>query len=141
MEINLNGRARLLSASAYRKVLVPIIALLTAATAFSQTPCSSPADRKEIVVADMFHEIEVKGDVTVILTTAPAGEIMVEGNASELHTVKATVKRGKLTIEAEKRKCSSKPTVFVSVNNVDTLIINRESEVFSFGRVKVLSFK
>ena len=53
MKNNFKGRARLL-----RKVLVPIIALLIAATAFSQTPCSSPVDRKEVVISDPFHEIE-----------------------------------------------------------------------------------
>lgn len=142
MTINFNGRARLLiSAPMYRRILVPIIALFITATAFAQSPCTSPVDRKEINIQELFHEIEVKGDVVVILTTAPPGEIMVEGNSSELHTIKAVVKRGKLTIEAEKRKCSSKLTVFVSVTNVDTLIINRESEVFSFGKIKVLNFR
>ena len=141
MKKNFKGHAGMFSASMCRKVLIPVLALLISVTAFSQSPCSAPVDRKEISITDVFSEVEVKGEITVILTTQPAGEIMVEGNANDLYTVKASVKKGRLVIEADKRKCPSKMTVFVSVNNVDTLIINRESEIFSFGKIRMLSFK
>ncbi len=141
MKKNLKGLAGMISASMCRKVLIPVLALLISVTAFSQSPCASPVDRKEINITEVFSEVEVKGEIVVILTTQPAGEIMVEGNANDLYTVKAIVKKGRLIIEADKRKCSSKMTVFVSVTNVDTLIINRESEVFSFGKIRVTTFK
>ena len=141
MKKNSNGPARFISASLCRMAIVPILALLISATAFSQSPCSGPVDRREITINDLFNEVEVRGEIVVILTTEPAGELMVEGNVIDLYAVKTTVKKGRLIIEADKRKCSSKMTVFVSVNNVDTLIINRESEIFSFGKIKVVTFK
>lgn len=141
MRINLKRQALLFSAHIYGKILSLAIVLLLAVTAFPQSPCSAPVGRKEITIAKMYTEVEVKGDITVILTNAPAGDIMVEGNSNELSAVKATVKKGRLIIDAEKKKCNTKLTVFVSVNNVDTLIINREAEIFSFGKVNAVKFK
>ena len=125
MKKNFDGHARIFGASLCWKVLVPVLALLTSAAAFSQSPCSAPVDRKEINITEVFNEVEVKGEITIILTAQPAGEITVEGNANDLNAVKASVKKGRLVIEADKRKCPSKMTVFVSANNVDTLIINK----------------
>ena len=141
MKMNHKGHARIFSASLCRKVLVPVLALLISVAAFSQNPCAAPVDRKEMNITEVFSEVEVRGEIVVILTTQPAGEIMVEGNSNDLYTVKTSVKKGRLIIEAEKRKCSTKMTVFVSVNNVDTLIINRETEIFSFGKIRVTTFK
>lgn len=138
----LKGHFQETTASHGRKIFLHMLALIVSAAAFSQSqPCNAPAERKEVVIQDYFVEVEVKGEITVILTTAPAGELMVEGNVLDVATVKTSVKKGRLIIEADKKKCNSKLTVFLSVTNVDTLIINRESEIFSFGKIKVVSFK
>ena len=143
MKINFKEYVQQYCTFSRKKIFLPIMALLMSLAAFSQSqqPCSAPSERKEIIISEYFLEVEVKGEITVILTSAPAGELMVEGNAIDVATVKTSVKKGRLIIEADKKRCNSKLTVFVSVTNVDTLIINRENEVFSFGKIKVMSFK
>lgn len=137
MRSDFKGHVRNTGAFFFRKMLLQFFALSITMTAIAQSePCTSPVERKEINITEIFQQIEVKGEISVILTSGPAGEIVLEGSANDISTVKVAVKQGRLIIDAEKKK-NCRLTVFVSVTNVTGLLIKRDATLFSFGKISV----
>jgi hypothetical protein len=90
-------------------------------------------DYKEISNGQAIERIEVRGDVSIVLTNALGTNIMLEGNNKDLATVKTTVKNGTLEINAEKKKTFSKLTVYVTVNDIHSLIVTGNAQISSSG--------
>lgn len=95
-----------------------------------------PNDHKEINIMGWFHEVEVRGDVTVILTNGPAGKLWLNGSMDDLDRVQTSVKNERLIINAEMKRRKSKPTVYIPIVTVASLIINGDTEVYSSGTIK-----
>jgi hypothetical protein len=90
-------------------------------------------DYKEISNGQTVERIEVRGDVSIVLTNALGTNIMLEGNDKDLGTVKTTVKNGTLEINAEKKKTFSKLTVYLTVNDIHSLIVTGNAQISSSG--------
>src|SRR5215467_12290446 len=65
-------------------------------------------DFKELSNGQAVERIEVRGDVSIVLTNVLSTSIMLEGNDKDIAVVKTTVKNGTLEINAEKKKTLSK---------------------------------
>ena len=95
-----------------------------------------PNDHKEVNIMGWFHEVEVRGDVTVILTNGPAGKLWLNGNMDDLERVQTSVKNDQLRINAEMKRRKSKLTVYIPIASIASLIINGDTEVYSAGTIK-----
>jgi putative autotransporter adhesin-like protein len=90
-------------------------------------------DYKEISNGQAVERIEVRGDVSIVLTNALGTNIMLEGNNKDIALVKTTVKNGTLEINAEKKKTLSRLTVYLTVNDIHSLIVTGNAEISSSG--------
>jgi hypothetical protein len=96
---------------------------------------------KEINLPEVFQEIEVRGDITLILTNEPVSKLLIKGNPKDLNRIKTTLINRKLLIDAQKRSSFSKLTVYIPVINADLLVTNGETEIFSLGTLKSKDLK
>ena len=72
-------------------VLVFTISLAVSARPYSQT---SLIQTREVELLKAFNEVEVVGDVTIILTNNLEGKIVFRGDTKEVEAAKAIVKTG-----------------------------------------------
>ena len=81
-----------------QKLLAIVLALpmLMTAKAATGPGIVQVVDYKEISNGQAVERIEVRGDVSIVLTNALGTNIMLEGNDKDLGTVKTTVKNGTL---------------------------------------------
>jgi len=118
-----------------QKLLAIVLALpmLMTAKAATGPGIVQVVDYKEISNGQAVERIEVRGDVSIVLTNALGTNIMLEGNDKDLGTVKTTVKNGTLEINAEKKKTFSKLTVYLTVNDIHSLIVTGNAQISSSG--------
>ena len=90
-------------------------------------------DYKEISNGQVVERIEVRGDVSIVLTNALGTNIMLEGNNKDIAVVKTTVKNGTLEINAEKKKTLSKLTVYLTVNDIHSITVTGNAQILSSG--------
>ena len=95
-----------------------------------------PNGHKEVNIMGWFHEVEVRGDVTVILTNGPAGKLWLNGNMDDLERVQTSVKNERLSINADMKRRKSKLTVYIPIATIASLVINGDTEVYSSGTIK-----
>jgi hypothetical protein len=92
---------------------------------------------REINLTETFKQIEVKGNVTVVLTNESVNRLTLEGNARDLSKVNASVKDQKLVINAENRRGYSRLIVYVPATNASELVINGDTDVLTSGAIKI----
>jgi hypothetical protein len=95
-----------------------------------------PNDYKEVNIMESFHQVEVRGDVMVILTNGPADKLWLNGNMADLDRVQTSVKNERLIVNADMKRRKSKVTLSIPVATVASLIINGDIEVYSSGTIK-----
>jgi hypothetical protein len=98
-------------------------------------------DVKEIKLSEIFQEIEIRGDITLILTNEPASKLLAKGNAKDLSRIKTTIKNGKLIIDAREKVTFSKLILYIPIVDADLLVTNGETEIFSLGTIKSKDLK
>jgi Putative auto-transporter adhesin, head GIN domain len=91
---------------------------------------------KEIDLPGVFQEIEIRGNITVILTNEPDSKLLAKGSPKDLSRIKTTLKDRKLLIDAQKKISFSKLTIYIPVTNADLLVTNGQTEIFSLGTIK-----
>ena len=91
----------------------------------------------EINFAQKFQEVEVRGNVKVILINRRADKIWIKGPFVDLTHIETKVKNEKLIINAKRRKSLFGPTIYLPVTSVHSLIINDDAEIFSMGMVTI----
>lgn len=91
--------------------------------------------RNEINLPGTYKYIEVRGDVMVMLTNELAGNIWLEGDSTDFNNVKTTIKKGKLLINAERKRSFKKMIIYVPVTAVTALLITGDAEIFSSGTI------
>ena len=131
---NLKNIARTLRQKLYLPVFALIISIAAAAQVHSNR--SPVIDRKEINVSEPFQHIEVRGNVKVILTNAPAGYILLEGTYKDIGAVATILRQGKVVIDAQEKQSFSNLNVYVSAANLSSLTINGDGDIRSLGTVK-----
>jgi len=95
---------------------------------------SKGSDFKEIKLGKTFPEVEILGDVNLILTNGPNDKIMLKGDPFDLDGTKVKIANGKLLIRRT-NETRSKLQISMSVANLTRLVIEGDSEVFSSGTI------
>jgi len=117
----------------FQKLLVAAFVLIMFVTTKAGTGPGAVqvVDYKEISNGQAVERIQVRGDISIVLTNALGTNIMLEGNTKDLALVKTTVKNGTLEINAEKKKTCSKLTVYLTVNDIHSLIVTGNAQISS----------
>ncbi|MBC7886791.1 MAG: DUF2807 domain-containing protein [Ferruginibacter sp.] len=119
------------------KVLTMVSILFTSLVATAQYhSIQSAFDRKEINIGEAFQQVEVRGDVTLVLSNGPAGGLLLEGNQKDISGVKTILKNGQLVIDAAKKKSFAKLVVYIPAADIKSLIVYGAAEIFSSGKIK-----
>jgi Putative auto-transporter adhesin, head GIN domain len=120
-----------------QKAVLAIFILFISISSNAQDHDWMPTEQKEINLTEKFKQIEVKGNITVVLTNETVTRLTLQGNARDLSKVNASVKDEKLVIDAEKKRGYSKLIVYVPASNASSLVINGDTNVYSSGAIKI----
>jgi Putative auto-transporter adhesin, head GIN domain len=122
-----------------KKLLAPALAMVIFMNSHAQVyPVSQlTAAYKEINSSHVFENIEIQGDVTVILTNEQTSNIMLRGNDKDISLVKTMEKERILEINAEKKRSASKLIVYLPVANMHLLKVTGNAQIFSSGNIAV----
>lgn len=115
-------------------IIAFIFSLLASAQSYFQKPVTL-SRRIELVKA--FNEVEVLGDVTIILTNNLEGKVLFHGDPKDVRFAKATIKNKKLIIDANNKRSFSKMTVYLPASGFNSLITSGKTEILSSGTIKV----
>jgi hypothetical protein len=118
------------------------IAILTSSFAYSNDAKPIKSATKEIAIKSGFQKISVGQDFQLILTQA-AGKstILVTGDESLIQSVTATIDKGVLSVTSKKSLKNKKIRIYVPVNNLTFLELDRNASVTSEGIVKLEGLK
>jgi hypothetical protein len=118
-------------------ILSAIIAFTISVATSAQPYFENPATvLREVRLTESFDEIKVLGNVTIILTNNLEGSVVFRGNPRDVQHAKATIKNGKLMIDANRASSFTRFTVYVPVSNVNSLITSGQTEIFSSGTIR-----
>ena len=119
------------------------VALVTAAFTISLAMAAQPqfqkpvAQSKVIEFDNPFDEVEVIGDVTIILTNNQEGKILFQGAQEDLEQAKAVIKKRKLVIHANRKGRSAKFTVYLPASKIGLLQTSGKTEILSSGTIRI----
>lgn len=120
-----------------KRILLPIIVFTTSLMASAQADFQTPLiQSREIELVKKYDQVEVIGDVTIILTDNLEGKTIFRGNPKEVQAAKVTIKNGKLVIDADRKRSVSKFTVYLPASPMRLLIASGKSEILSSGTIK-----
>lgn len=120
-----------------KRFLLPLIVLaISLATSARPIFPEQPFQSKEVELVKDFNEVEVVGDVTIVLTNNIERKIIFHGDAKDVQQVKTTIKNKKLVIHAHRKKSGSKFTVFLPAASIELLITAGKTEILSSGTIK-----
>ena len=122
-----------------KKLLLPALAMVTFIISHAQVyPAGQLTSAyKEITVSQEFENVEITGDVTVVLTNALSSNIVLRGTGKDINTVKTIEKERSLEINAEKKKTGSRLIVYLPVINMHSLRVTGNGQIFSSGDIRV----
>lgn len=101
------------------------------------TSARSDSNLTEINISQKFQEVEVRGNVTIILVNRYADKIWIKGNLIDLTYIETIVNKEKLVINAKRCKSSSGLTIYLPVTSIHSLVINDDAEIFSRGMITI----
>ncbi|HET6766824.1 MAG TPA: DUF2807 domain-containing protein [Chitinophagaceae bacterium] len=120
-----------------QRVLLPIIVFTISLVTEAQPYFQNTVTRsREIQLTQPFDEVEVVGDVTIILTNNFEGRVLFLGDINDLQLAKATIKNKKLIIDAGRKKSGSKLTIYLPASGLDLLTTSGKTEILSSGTIK-----
>ncbi len=118
------------------KLIFPALLLLFSFMPKGKEKSDPQFIKKEIVTNTSFQNVYIIGNVSVILTSEPAGTVVIEGNENDVNNTKYKNKNSELTIDAGKKKRFSKITIYLSANTLKQMLINGDGNVASMGTIK-----
>ena len=120
-----------------KRFFLPVVVFAMSLTAFAQ-PYSQPPliESREVELLKAYNEVEVIGDVTIILTNNLEGKILFRGDPKEVEAAKATIKNRKLIIDADRKRSFNKFIVYLPVSTMKLLITSGKTEILSSGTIK-----
>lgn len=122
-----------------KKLLLPALTIAIVTTSHAQVYpiAQSTSAYKELAIGQEFENVEITGDVTVVLTNAMSSNIVLRGTGKDINTVKTIEKERSLEINAEKKKTGSRLIVYLPVVNMHSLRVSGNAQIFSSGDIKV----
>lgn len=88
-------------------------------------------NRRQRKIPAAFKQIEVLGDITLILVKGAAGMMLLKGNPVDLDRIKTIVQNNTLVIDARNKKTLCNLIACVSALSIIPLIINGDAELSS----------
>lgn len=118
-----------------KKLIIMAVSLLTiTAASFAGTVHESiPVLTKTISSKVAFQHIVINGDVNVVLVENEFVQVDVTGEQKSVETVSYYVKKGTLYINRKHSPKSTNPVVTISVNDLQSLEVNGDGDVISYG--------
>ena len=120
-----------------KRIFLPLVvftmSLAASAQPYSQTPL---VESREVELLKAYNEVEVIGDVTIILTNNLEGKILFRGDPKEVEAAKATIKNRKLIIDADRKRSFNKLIVYLPVSTMRLLITSGKTEILSSGTIQ-----
>jgi len=137
MKSSINGSSATENGACFQKLFMSVLTLGIFITVNAQFHGHNPAVvvHKEIRNSQAFENVEIRGDVTLVLTNEQRSDIQLQGNIMDMDMVTTVEKDNKLEITAKKN--ASELIVFVPVNKMHSLKINGDAKVFSSGEIVV----
>ena len=118
-----------------KRFLIPLLILTISLSAAAQ-PFQPPMNQsRELEIGKPFNEVEVVGDVTIILTNNFDGKILFYGDPEEVWRAKATIKNKKLIIDANRKRSVNKLTVYIPASKINLLTTSGRTEILSSGTI------
>jgi len=123
----------------YQKLLMSAFVLSIFMSVHAQFHANNPVAiaYKEMNSSQAFENVEVTGDVIVVLTNAQNNDIKMKGNSRDIEMVTMMETDNKLEINAERKKTVSKLIVYLPVSKMHSLKISGDTKVFSSGDIVV----
>lgn len=120
-----------------KRFFLPLIVFTISLAASAQNGFQTPLiQSREIELVKKYDQVEVIGDVTIILTDNLEGKIIFRGNAKEVQAAKVSIKNRKLIIDANRKRSVDKFTVYLPASTMRLLIASGKTEVLSSGTIK-----
>ena len=104
-----------------------------AAVVFSVLVASAQNEEKLIVNAGAVEHIRIANDMDIVLMQAMEGDKSVSMNANTYGKLDLQLANNAMTISSVNQSAKQKPTVFLYVNNLKTLIVETNSTVKTIG--------
>ena len=92
---------------------------------------------KEVNNNRAFENVEISGDVILVLTNEKTNDVTLQGDSKDIDAVIMTEKSNKLEINATNAKAMSKLVVYVPAGTMHALKITGDARVFSSGNIVV----
>jgi hypothetical protein len=123
----------------FPKILVLVFAFGIFMTVHGQVSEYNPTMvvHKEINNSRALENVEISGDVVLILTNEKNSDIVLQGDKNDIDAVIMTEKDSKLQINATRSRAVSKLAVYIPASNMHSLKITGDSRVFSSGEIVV----
>jgi hypothetical protein len=120
-----------------KRFVLPLIVFTISLAATAQTDFHTPLiQSREIELVKKYDQVEVIGDVTIILTDNLEGKLVFRGNLKEVQAAKVSIKNKKLIIDANRKRGAGKFTVYLPASTMRLLIASGKTEILSSGTIK-----
>ncbi|MBC7901945.1 MAG: DUF2807 domain-containing protein [Gemmatimonadaceae bacterium] len=91
---------------------------------------------REIAFTTSFNQVEVWGNVKIILVEDSCQNLVVTGSARELNRLSTSVKKNRLTINASSADNNCSMTLYVPASMLKLLVINGNASIRTEGAIK-----
>lgn len=119
-----------------KKLFLPLLAFTISWSASAQPYFQQPViESREVELMKQFNEVEVVGDVTIILTNNLDGKILLQGEAEEIRLAKTFIKNKKLVIDVNRKKSLKKFVVYLPASKLNLLTTTGKTEIRSSGTI------
>ncbi len=136
MKNNIQGFFRNIRRPLIIKLILPASLLLFSFMPKGREKSDPQVIKKELITNKHFQNVYIIGNISVILTSEPAGTVVIEGNKNDVDNTKYKNKNSELTIYAGKKKRFGKITIYLSAGTLKQMLINGDGNVASIGTVK-----
>ena len=95
-----------------------------------------PVVKKELKIDSSFKNIQIEGDVSLVLTNAPAGKIIIEAKEKDFKKVKYFFENKVLVIDASRKHLFAKLTIYLSAVTLQNLQLNGDGNISSIDFIQ-----
>lgn len=111
---------------------LPVLLLLFSFKPGADTPTLKLQDiRKEVKIESPFQSIRIDGNISVVLSNAPTGKIIIIGKEKDVNRIRYSVVNNKLIIDAQRKNSFADLTVYLSATTLQSIQVNGDVNLSS----------
>lgn len=95
-----------------------------------------PILKREFKMDSAFQNIRIEGDISVVLTNAPAGSFIIEGKEIELNKIRPVVESNLLILDLNRKSIFEKLTLYLAAASLQTIQVNGDGNISSTDYIK-----